>query len=394
MSPHPNLPLVREDFFDGDRYVIAMDWVEGIDLARVLQTRGHPGLAPSLVMNWLADAAAALAHLHTQHPPVVHGDVKPANLILGPEGRVTLVDFGVSSTPGLSPRRSGTRGYIAPEVEQWRRGQPGRRRLRARRDRVRAPQRRATERRAARSGKASIRSWPPSSKRRSGSGSRPIPRAGPATPGELVERLRAGWTSTLPSGVLTFCVTDIEGAAELWDRTPSEMARALAGYNEVVAATVEQHGGRFVTSMADATVSVFASPGRRRRRRVAVSRRDSRPSRASDGIRIDARIGLNTGEATGRDGDYSGPGAARRARVRAISRPAARCSCRARPPTSCARTFPRARRSSTSAIRSSRSRPTPTRRRPPARCARIPDSSRSARRTRRGSSAARRSSAT
>ena len=33
LPPHPALPLVREDFFDGDRYVVAMDWADGTDLA-------------------------------------------------------------------------------------------------------------------------------------------------------------------------------------------------------------------------------------------------------------------------------------------------------------------------------------------------------------------------
>ena len=82
MAPHPNLPLVREDFFDGDdHYVIAMDWIEGTDLSKLLRARGRPGLAPSSVLPWLADTAAALTHLHTQDPCVVHGDVKPANLV-------------------------------------------------------------------------------------------------------------------------------------------------------------------------------------------------------------------------------------------------------------------------------------------------------------------------
>src|SRR3954467_12623116 len=90
VPPHPALPLVREDFFDGDRYVVAMDWVEGTDLARLLRGQGRPGLPPSSVMRWLSDAASALTHLHTLERPVIHGDVKPANLILTRGGRVVL----------------------------------------------------------------------------------------------------------------------------------------------------------------------------------------------------------------------------------------------------------------------------------------------------------------
>src|SRR3954468_14094310 len=47
LAPHPALPLVREDFFDRGDYVVAMDWVEGTDLATLLRDRGRPGLGPA-----------------------------------------------------------------------------------------------------------------------------------------------------------------------------------------------------------------------------------------------------------------------------------------------------------------------------------------------------------
>ena len=50
IPPHPHVPLVRDDFFDGDQYVVAMDWVEGTDLGRLLHARGRPGLGPSVVL--------------------------------------------------------------------------------------------------------------------------------------------------------------------------------------------------------------------------------------------------------------------------------------------------------------------------------------------------------
>lgn len=116
LTPHPGLPLVREDFFVDDRYVIAMDWIDGTSLDQVLTDEGRPGLEPALVIDYLEQAADALAHLHGHDPPVVHGDVKPANLILTSTGRVVLVDFGLSSTPADEQRRVGTAGFLAPEV--------------------------------------------------------------------------------------------------------------------------------------------------------------------------------------------------------------------------------------------------------------------------------------
>ena len=95
LPPHPALPLVREDFFDRDDYVVVMDWVEGTDLATLLADNGRPGLPPSSVLAYLAQAAEAIAHLHSQSPPIIHGDVKPGNLILTTGGRIKLVDFGL-----------------------------------------------------------------------------------------------------------------------------------------------------------------------------------------------------------------------------------------------------------------------------------------------------------
>ncbi len=126
VPPHPALPLVREDFFDGDRYVVAMDWVDGTDLALLLAERGRPGLAPSSVLAYLAQAAEALTHLHAQSPPVIHGDVKPANLILTRGGRVKLVDFGLSSAPNVPMRRAGTPGLPRPGAGRRRRARRAR----------------------------------------------------------------------------------------------------------------------------------------------------------------------------------------------------------------------------------------------------------------------------
>src|SRR5581483_4606150 len=116
LSPHAGLPVVRDDFFDEDEYVVAMDWVEGTDLARLVAERGNPGLPPSSVLRYLAQAAEALTHLHMHDPPVIHGDIKPANLVLSHGGRVVLVDFGVSSSPLAVSKRAGTPGFVAPEL--------------------------------------------------------------------------------------------------------------------------------------------------------------------------------------------------------------------------------------------------------------------------------------
>ena len=92
----------------------------------------------------------------------------------------------------------------------------------------------------------------------------------PATPGELVERLRGGWGAALPTGVMTFCLSDIEGSTALWDGDPAAMAEALVRHDEIIADAVEARGGRFIESMGegDSTVSVFDSAPRGARGRA------------------------------------------------------------------------------------------------------------------------------
>ena len=149
-----------------------MDWIEGTDLEALLGAEGRPGLDPALAIGYLEQAAEALAHLHAHDPPVVHGDVKPANLILTSSGRIVLVDFGLSSTPTDELRRAGTAGYVAPEVAAGGETDRGVGRLLVRRHRARAAHRRASLRRRAELGaiereripaleRIVRRTWPP-----------------------------------------------------------------------------------------------------------------------------------------------------------------------------------------------------------------------------------------
>jgi len=117
MRPHPALPVVRNDFFtsDGDKYVLVINWIEGDDLQTVLDDEGNPGLRLEDVIKDLSSVADALDHLHSHNPPIVHGDVKPANLIRSDDGHVVLVDFDIAIGSAMQGT-AGTSGFIAPEV--------------------------------------------------------------------------------------------------------------------------------------------------------------------------------------------------------------------------------------------------------------------------------------
>ena len=316
VPPHPALPLVREDFFDGDRYIVAMDWVDGTDLATLLRDRGRPGLAPSSVLAYLAQGAEALTHLHSQDPPVIHGDVKPANLILTKGGRVKLVDFGMSSAPDAPRRRIGTPGFRAPELAA---------------DGV--PSRASDVYSLAATAFALLSGSAPSGVLPSWEGIDPAqaeqleaalrlglatdPARRPATPGELVESLRTGWGAALPTGVMTFCLSDIEGSTELWETDPTAMAEALVRHDEIIAAQVEARGGRFLKSMGegDSTVSVFESAPPALDAAVAATHA-LQDEQWPGGLRLAVRFGLHTGEAERRGADYFGPTVNLAARLR------------------------------------------------------------------------------
>jgi class 3 adenylate cyclase len=140
----------------------------------------------------------------------------------------------------------------------------------------------------------------------------------PATPGELVERLRAGWGAALPTGTVTFCLSDIEGSTAMWDAEPVAMAAALVRHDELITTCVETVGGRLLKSMGegDSTVSVFHSAPQALQAALAATRALADESWPG-GLVIAVRFSLHTGEAERRGADYFGATVNLAARLRA-----------------------------------------------------------------------------
>ena len=319
LRPHPCLPLFRDDFFIGDRYVIVMDWVEGCSLDRILAERGDPGLAPSVVLSWLVSVAAALDHLHSHDPPIVHGDVKPANVVLTPDNRVVLVDFGLAGPQGVAPG-GGTRGYVAPEVATGC-----------------SPTSAADIYGLAATAVALLTGSPPTGVRATWEGVAPAlagplerslrralapdPAQRPSSAGELLERMQSFFHGALPTGVVTFCLTDIEGSTRLWDANPVAMAEALAEHDMLVADAVEFCAGHLVKAQGegDSTLSVFTRASDAVRCALLLQQVMGQRQWPGD-LELSVRVALHAGEAQLREGDYFGPSVNRAARLRSLAR--------------------------------------------------------------------------
>jgi eukaryotic-like serine/threonine-protein kinase len=94
---------------------LVMELVDGPSLTEVL---GRGPLDPRRVMDVVAQAAAGLAAAH--RAGLVHRDIMPGNLVLGPDGQVKITDFGISHAAGSAPITMsgtllGTPAYLAPE---------------------------------------------------------------------------------------------------------------------------------------------------------------------------------------------------------------------------------------------------------------------------------------
>ena len=122
---HPNLPVVVETFEEMGKNFLVMEFVAGHTLQNVLENT--PGfLAEERVRVWARQLLDVMNYLHSQNPPIVYRDLKPANIMLleGTE-RIKLIDFGIARFHKAGKTQDteafGTAGYAPPE--QYGKGQ-------------------------------------------------------------------------------------------------------------------------------------------------------------------------------------------------------------------------------------------------------------------------------
>lgn len=114
---HPSLPRIVDIIDQSNVIYVIMDYIEGEPLDRILKTYGAQ--PQEIVIEWAKQLSEVLDYLHTYDPPIIYRDMKPANVMMKPDGNLKLVDFGIAreykqeniaDTVNL-----GTKGYAAPE---------------------------------------------------------------------------------------------------------------------------------------------------------------------------------------------------------------------------------------------------------------------------------------
>ncbi|PLS78492.1 MAG: hypothetical protein CYG59_18475 [Chloroflexi bacterium] len=115
---HPGLTAIWDYFSEGTDWYLVMEYVPGETLRDLLRRTGGP-LPQAEAIDYARQLCSVLGYLHRQQPPVVFRDLKPANVMVTPNGQLKLIDFGIARlfSPGKLADTSqfGTPGYAPPE---------------------------------------------------------------------------------------------------------------------------------------------------------------------------------------------------------------------------------------------------------------------------------------
>ncbi|TME63491.1 MAG: serine/threonine protein kinase, partial [Chloroflexi bacterium] len=116
---HPHLPRVYEHFQTPGHCYLVMDFIAGETLEQYQSQAPNRRLLLSEVLEIGIQLCRVLEYLHSQHPPIIFRDLKPANIMRTPTGQLYLIDFGIARyfKPG-QPKDTvalGSLGYAAPE---------------------------------------------------------------------------------------------------------------------------------------------------------------------------------------------------------------------------------------------------------------------------------------
>jgi tRNA A-37 threonylcarbamoyl transferase component Bud32 len=117
---HPGIVQLYSFFEEGNRFFMAMEYIEGRELDDFLDERP---LNVDEAVSICGQMLKGLAYAHSLASPIVHRDIKPGNILVTKEGRVVIIDFGVAKALGRDKMTKtgaavGTYEYMSPEQVQ------------------------------------------------------------------------------------------------------------------------------------------------------------------------------------------------------------------------------------------------------------------------------------
>ncbi|XP_071395125.1 serine/threonine-protein kinase Nek1 [Centroberyx affinis] len=115
---HPNIVQYRESFEEGGCLYIVMDYCEGGDLFKKINSQKGLLFPETQILDWFVQICLALKHVHDRK--ILHRDIKSQNIFLTKDGTIQLGDFGIArvlnSTVELARTCIGTPYYLSPEI--------------------------------------------------------------------------------------------------------------------------------------------------------------------------------------------------------------------------------------------------------------------------------------
>lgn len=124
--------------------------------------------------------------------------------------------------------------------------------------------------------------------------------------------------SEMPSGTVTFLFTDLDGSTRLWEQHPGAMKAALARHDEILREAIGRRGGHVVKTTGDGFHAVFTTAHDAIGAAAAAQRVLTSEQWAETGA-LKVRMGVHTGTAELRDGDYYGSSVNRATRIMAVA---------------------------------------------------------------------------
>ncbi|WP_418774168.1 protein kinase domain-containing protein [Hominenteromicrobium sp.] len=113
---HPGLPTIADILETSDMLFVVMDYIEGTPLSSIIAN--HGAQPESTVIEWFKQLCSTMNYLHSRQPAVIHNDIHPQNIMLRPDGKLIMIDFGSSfelAGSGEDTLLLGTTFFAAPE---------------------------------------------------------------------------------------------------------------------------------------------------------------------------------------------------------------------------------------------------------------------------------------